>query len=59
MAGRKTAITAQSEGSRRRMRRPIAETPNRSTEAAISEPPSANITDMAGSTTVSAAKPVT
>ncbi len=60
MTGRKRAITAHSEGSSRRMRRPIAETPNLSTEAAMSEPASANITDIAGKKRmVSAAKPVT
>src|SRR5262245_14248186 len=41
----------------RRIRRPIDFTPERSSEAAMREPPSANISPMAGKTTVSHANP--
>ncbi|GIE91129.1 hypothetical protein SAMN06264365_12562 [Actinoplanes regularis] len=56
-----TAISrasTQSEGSNRRRRRSTAHTPNRSSDAAISDPASANITDIAGKTMVSAVQPV-
>ena len=58
MAGTKNAASTQSDGSSRRSRRPTAETPERSSDAAISDPASANITDMAGKTMVRNAQPV-
>jgi hypothetical protein len=48
IAGTKIADTSHSDGNRRRRRRPTARTPERSNEDAISEPPSANISDIAG-----------
>ncbi|GAB3943245.1 hypothetical protein GCM10027614_31620 [Micromonospora vulcania] len=59
MAGTKTAASTHSDGSNRRSRRPTARGPERVSEAAINEPASANITDMAGKTRVSVAHPVT
>jgi hypothetical protein len=58
IAGTATAASTHSDGSRRRIRRSTAHGPHRSSDAAISDPASANITDMAGKTTVSAAQPV-
>ena len=55
MAGTKTAATTHSDGSSRRSRRPTARTPLRSSDAAISDPARANITDIAGNTSVSVA----
>lgn len=59
IAGTKTTATTHSEGSSRRSRRPTAGPPERSSDAAISDPARANMTDMAGKTSVSEASPVT
>ena len=59
IAGTAIADSTHSDGSNRRRRRSTANGPDRSSDAAIIEPPSANITDIAGKTTVSADHPVT
>lgn len=59
MAGTKTNASTHNDGSSRRSRRPTAAGPERVNEAAISEPASANITDMAGKARVRVAHPVT
>ena len=56
MAGTKTTASTHSDGSSRRSRRPTAAGPTRVSDAAISEPASANITDMAGKTRVRVAQ---
>jgi hypothetical protein len=59
MDGTAIADSTQSDGNSRRSRLSTASGPDRSSDAAIIEPASANITDIAGKMTVSADHPVT
>ena len=59
MAGTKITRHHPERGQQAAQPTPTAGTPDRSSDAAISEPASANITDMAGKISVRVASPVT